>query len=174
MVRTVRTRSLLSHGRPDTPTAVATTVTAGMTQSRGSWDEPSQNDSLRDQLDLPRRSGFAGRQARPRDLAERRAADDVAGRAEVGVVEEIEHVDAELQTRALRPAARSSLTDRSVLWKAGSDHDVPAEIAEAVDGHEHRRIEPLVDRADDADRAVEIRTHGVRQRRSGSRCSSRC
>src|SRR5262245_1679697 len=41
------------------------------------------------ELDLARRSRLARGQPRSRDLAERRCADDVAGRGEVGLVEQI-------------------------------------------------------------------------------------
>ena len=37
-----------------------------------------------------------------------------------------------------------------------------AKVAEAIDGHEDRRIEPPIGRADDADGPGEVWTHGVR------------
>src|SRR5262245_938106 len=52
----------------------------------------SKRESNRE-LDLTRRTGFTGRQTGPRNLRERRAADDVPGRTEVRAVEQIEHVD---------------------------------------------------------------------------------
>ena len=58
-------------------------------------------------LYLPRRSRFAGGKAGPRDLAERCAADDVTGRTEIWMVEQIEHIHAELQA-GVRTQTRSS------------------------------------------------------------------
>src|SRR5262245_33245344 len=49
------------------------------------------------ELNLARRAGLSRREARSRDFAEGRAAHDVTWGAEVGMVEEIEDIRAELQ-----------------------------------------------------------------------------
>src|SRR5262245_30945657 len=100
------------------------------------------------ELNLPGRARLTGRQARPGDPAERGAADDVARRAEVGMVEQVEHVGAKLQPRAgCKPHV---LDDREVcVVESRADYDVPPQVAETIHGHEHRWIEPLIDGADD-------------------------
>src|SRR5262245_10307313 len=73
-------------------------------------------------LNLPRGAAFAGRKARPRDLAERGAADDVAWRAEVGVVEQIEDVRANLKADT---SVLHGLADRQVgVVKGRTNHHV--------------------------------------------------
>src|SRR5437016_3298993 len=56
---------------------------------------------LQRELHLPRRSRIARREARVRDDAERRAADcgDASGQTQIGLVEDVEGLDAELQPR---------------------------------------------------------------------------
>ena len=116
-------------------------------------------------------SRFTRRKARPRDLAERRAADDVAGRTEVRMVEQIEHVRRGTAGRSC-PAGLHVLDERQIRVVEGrSDDDVSAQIAEAIDGHEHRRIEPLVHRTDDADGPGDVGTDACSARRSACCCS---
>ena len=94
-------------------------------------------------------SGISERQSRRElDLAERRAADDVARRAEVGMVEHVEHVDPELQP--MRPPAGAFLiSDRSVLWNAGPMTTFLPRLpkrstATNTDGSNHWSTEPTI------------------------------
>src|SRR6266550_4854782 len=59
---------------------------------------PALEQELRRELHLTRRSGVAGREARGRDQAECCAArdGDSARQSEVGMIEQVEHLDAEL------------------------------------------------------------------------------
>src|SRR5262252_693968 len=61
-------------------------------------------EELRGELNLARRSGVAGREARVADHAERRAADrrDASGLTEVRLVEQVENLDPQLDARAAR------------------------------------------------------------------------
>ena len=63
----------------------------------------------------------------------------------------------------MTPAGPRVLDQRDIrVVETRSDDDVAPQIAEMIGGHEHRRIEPSVHRADDPDRSGDIGTHGVR------------
>src|SRR4029078_13528188 len=111
---------------------------------------------------LPGGSSFSCREPCPGDLAEGWAADDVARRAEIRMVEEGEHVDAALETALLRWP--SGLADRQIrVSEARSNDHVPPQISKAVDGHEDSGGAPTVHRTDEADWSCEIRANGVRR-----------
>src|SRR6267378_7925936 len=97
------------------------------------------------ELDLPRRAGVAGREARIANHAERRAADcrDAARLAEVRLVEQVEDLEAELHAR--RAGHLHVLDDRQVgVAESRADDGVPREISEMR--HTIRRVREREDR----------------------------
>src|SRR5688572_17049020 len=140
--------------------ASAHSVTASAATTRGRILASISKRQSHGQLNLTRRTRFARGQARPRDLTECWAADDVARRAEVGMVEHIEHIDPELQTETR--AGLRVLDQRQIrVVEARSNDDVATQVAEMIGGHQHRWIEPPVDRADDPDGAGDVGTYAV-------------
>src|SRR4051794_12269303 len=101
--------------------AQPTSVIAAPRRMRAMGEQLMSERQSGDQLDLPRRPRFASREARARDLPERRAADDVAWRTEVRRVEHIEHVHAELQAGAAPEL--SVLDERQVRVAEGRPGD---------------------------------------------------
>src|SRR6185295_13715995 len=154
IVRTLRAAGVCAEtaGAIDSHPATAMTA-AGQTRAPG--ERLISERQPRDELQLPRRTRFSRWQARSRDLAERRAADDVAGWTEVRMVEQVEDIEPELDAGASPEAL--VLHERQVrIVEGGPDQRISAEIAEAIHGRERRRVEPLVHRADDANRSDEI------------------
>src|ERR1044071_9044986 len=139
MVRTV-------FGDSDCAAAFVERVEADRAAARASAKRPRRRASMSErqpgrQLNLPRRAGFTGRQPCSRDLPERRAADDVARRAKVWMVEHIENVHSKLQMK-VRP--RLGVPDEREIGvvKRRSDDDVSSQVAEMIGGDEYGRIEP--------------------------------
>src|SRR6185503_10601773 len=165
MVSTVRGAGVCDEaGAPSI--AGATTVTTNTAKPRDAGSRISEGQ-VRGQLNLSRRSRLARGEAGARDLAERRASDHVAGRSEVGVVEEVEGIRAQAQAVAVPHGQR--LRDRQVrVDEAGADHHVAAQVAETIDGGERRRIEPLVHRPDDSNGAYQVGAHAVRHAVEGA------
>ena len=160
MVRTVRGETTCAEALVPKVGAQSAAASASTTTCARIRTSISERQSHR-QLNLARGAGFTCRQARPRDLTECRAADDVARRTEVGMVEQIEHVDPEPQADA--PAGPRVLDQRQIrVVETRPDDGVAPQVAEVTGGHEHRWIEPSVHRADDPDRARDVGTHAVR------------
>src|SRR4029079_3967612 len=77
------------------------------------------------------------------------------------MVEGVEHVRLQLYFRSRRQ--RDSFGDRDVQrLEARTDDGIAFEISEAVDRYENRRVEPLVDVTNDADRSSHIGTDCIR------------
>src|SRR6185503_7538681 len=111
---------------------------------------------------LTRGPRLAGGKTGPRNLAEHRASDDIAWRAEIRLVEQVENVSP--QPPLVAPGHRHTFADREIgAAERRTDHGIAAERAEAGYGYQRRRIEPLVHRADDRDRSGAVGAHGVRQ-----------
>src|SRR6185436_6954028 len=94
IVRTVRGETTCAEAlvpKIDAQSAAASASTTTCARICSSISERQ----LHGQLNLTGGTGFTRRQARLCDLTEARAADDVARRTEVGMVEQIEHVDPE-------------------------------------------------------------------------------
>src|SRR5262249_44569677 len=96
------------------------------------WSEPSISEQRFDgELNLPRRSGIAGRKPRVGDDPERRSAHDgdAVGLSEISPIEEVERFDAKLQARG--PGHSKVCDNRQVcIADSGPVQRVSAEIAE--------------------------------------------
>src|SRR5438876_9705753 len=115
---------------------------------RARADFQSEQD-LQGKLGLPRGAAVSGRKARALDDAEILSAHDPAGLPEVGVIEEIEELRAELQAR--RFTNLRGLDEREIhVVEPGTGHDVASDIAEdrrtrttrAAGSTERRLVEP--------------------------------
>src|SRR6266516_817153 len=95
---------------------------------RARADFQSEQD-LQGKLDLPRGAAVSGRKARALDDAEILSAHDPAGLPEVGVIEQVEELGAELQPRRFTDLC--GLDDREVhVVEPRAGHDVASDIAE--------------------------------------------
>src|SRR5262249_60507576 len=121
---------------------------------------PTLKDQFQCELNLPRRSGFACREARAGDSTKGRAAHDVAWLAEVRMVEEVEELHPELYLYLLTESG--VLDDRKIrVIEPWSWHDVAAQSTETGHGREGRRVEPAIRVTNDIDRPGEIGSHCV-------------
>src|SRR4051812_48826504 len=115
----------------------------------------SERDARR-QLNLARRADVPCHETRTRNSAKVRTANNRPGWTEVRMVQQIEHVRAELCERA----AESQRFDdgRVEIVEARTDDGVAGEVPEVVDCAEPRRVEPLICLTDDANGTGHIGT----------------
>src|SRR5262245_58468640 len=93
---------------------------------------------LDSEWDLTRWADLPGREAGPRDSAEGRAAHDVTGWTEIGMIEQIEDIHAEMEVDA--GADSDSPHHREIhVVERRADDDVTAQGAEPIHGSECRR-----------------------------------
>src|SRR6476619_4654945 len=129
MVRTVLTDV-------DCAEALVASVETDSAAARANARRPRRRASMSErqpgrQLNLARGAGFTGRQPCSRNLPERRAADDVARRAEVWMVESIEDVHSKLKMK-VRPRLGISDEREIRVVKRRPDDDVSPEVPEMV------------------------------------------
>src|SRR4051812_7831824 len=81
------------------------------------------------ELYLPRGAGLAGRESRARNPPEHRAADDVAGLAQVRVVKKVEELGPQLEPQVV--AEPHEFDERKIcVVERGADDDVSAQTPE--------------------------------------------
>src|SRR5262245_28593852 len=120
---------------------------------------PSKHQ-FHNKLDLPRRAGFTGWEARGGNPAECRRADNVPRLPEVRVVENVEELSPELRAQAL--ADLRIFGNRKIhVVEARPDDHVAAKAAEARDCRKDRGVEPAVYLADDVNRTSHIRPERI-------------
>src|SRR5262245_1394687 len=132
------------HAVGATAERTANAVRTAVSRSLSRISQPTSERRPHRELDLPRRAGIAAGEPRVGDAAEVRAADDAPRLAEIGVVEDVERLDAELE--AGRPGEPQGFRQREVgVVESRADDDIPPQVAEAAHRLERGRVEPAFD-----------------------------